>query len=96
MVRTPIRIDVRHGAIYDRCMRKVNPTQLRKDLYCILDQIINSGEGVEVMRDGGSVLLLAQKGPGKLANLKRRATIAGDPEDIDRVSWEGSWQPDST
>lgn len=76
-------------------MRKVSPTQLRKELYRLLDDILESGEGIEVPRGAGSVVLLPQRGPGKLASLKRRDTIAGDPHELDSVSWEGLWQPDS-
>ena len=74
-------------------MRKVTPTQLRKDLYRILDDILESGEGIEVTRSGGSIVLLPQRGPGKLARLKRRDTINGNPDDLDTLGWEGAWQP---
>lgn len=75
-------------------MRKLTPTQLRKDLYTLLDQVLESGEGIEVVRPGGSVLLVAQKGPGKLARLKKRDTICGNPDDLDTVGWADQWKPD--
>ncbi len=75
-------------------MKKVTPTQLRKDLYHLLDEILESGEGIEVSRPGGKVVLLAQKGPAKLSNLRRRSTIIGEADNIDAVGWEDAWQPD--
>ncbi len=74
-------------------MRKLTPTQLRKELYRVLDEILESGEGVEVERAGGKVLLVPQF-ENKLDRLKKRDTIVGDPSTIDQVSWEHAWQPD--
>ncbi len=71
-------------------------TQLRKDLFRILDQILESGEGVEIHREAGSVLLLPQREGGKLARLRRRATIIGDSDSLDQVNWEEAWRPDCT
>ena len=76
-------------------MRKITPTQLRKDLYRILDEILVSGEGIEVDRVGGSVVLLPQKSEGKLSRLRRRPTVVGDSETLDEIGWEGEWQPGS-
>ena len=75
-------------------MKKMTPTQLRKDLYSILDQILESGEGIEIEREFGSVLLLPQRTAGKLERLPRRQTILGDVDSLDEISWEGVWQPD--
>ena len=76
-------------------MKRVTPTQLRKDLYRILDEILESGEGIEVTRAGGTVLLLPRETPDKLSRLKKRSTILGDSDDIDSIGWEGAWQPNS-
>ncbi len=76
-------------------MKKMAPTQLRKDLYQLLDQVLESGEGIEIVRPTGSVILLPQKKPGKLANLAKRQTVIGDVDDIDKITWEDSWRPDS-
>ena len=72
----------------------MTPTQLRKNLYHILDQILESGEGVEIERKSGSVLLLPQRAASKLERLPRRQTIMGDADSLDQISWEGAWQPD--
>lgn len=42
-------------------MKKMTPTQLRKDLYSLLDEVLESGEVIEVSRPGGGVVLLPQK-----------------------------------
>ena len=76
-------------------MKKLTPTRLRKDLYQVLDQILESGEGVEVERAGGKVLLLPQASD-KLSRLRPRDTIVGDPDTLDQIGWADAWQPDFT
>ena len=39
-------------------------------------------------------MLLPQRA-SKLARLKKRQTIIGDPDDLDKIGFEGAWQPDS-
>lgn len=75
-------------------MRKLTPAQLRKELYRVLDEILESGEGVEVERPGGKVLLVPQF-ENKLDRLKKRTVVVGDSSNIDEISWEHTWNPDS-
>lgn len=73
----------------------MTPTELRKDLYHILDKVIETGEGVEIERAGGTVVLLPQRKESKLSRLVKRQTVVGDADSLPDISWEQAWQPGS-
>lgn len=71
-------------------------TQLRQNVYQILDEVIESGTTQEVVRRGQKVLLVPV-GPGrrKLEDLPRRENVyKGTFDELVAISWENSWKPD--
>jgi PHD/YefM family antitoxin component YafN of YafNO toxin-antitoxin module len=61
-------------------MEKLNVTALRKQIYRAIDQVLKTGVPVEVERNGDKVfIVLASPARAKLANLKARKGIVGDP-----------------
>lgn len=73
----------------------MTPTELRKDLYHILDDMLETGEGVEIERAGGTVVLVPQRKASKLSRLIKRQTVVGDSGMLPEISWEQAWQPGS-
>jgi len=72
--------------------RPLTPTELRRDIYRLLDQVLETGEPLEIERGGRTLLLVP--GPGRhrrLADLPRRQAIACTPEELIATSWEDSW-----
>lgn len=70
-------------------MKTVNPTQLRANLYRILDQILASGHAIEIDRFGKKLLLSPLEEQNKLSRLKYRPNfISGNPEDLVDIHWE--------
>lgn len=70
-----------------------SPTQLRANLYRILDRAIESGETVEVERKGRRVRIIAEQ-DGKLDLLKPHpGYLKGVAEDIVHMDWSGEWRP---
>lgn len=62
-------------------VKKLNVTALRKQLYRVIDQVLKTGVPVEVERNGEKVVIMpAKAATSKLANLKPRKGIAGDPD----------------
>jgi prevent-host-death family protein len=58
-------------------------TALRKNLYKVVDQVLETGIPVEVERRGRTVLIsAAEPARSKLSRLVRRDTIVGDPDDL--------------
>lgn len=79
-----------------RCVRmtRMNPSRLRSDIYRVLDQVIETGEPVEILRNGRIVRIVADPPPGKLSRLvKRPGFIRGEPKTLVDIEWSKSWKP---
>ena len=70
-------------------MKTVTPTELRGNIYRILDEILNTGIPVEVDKGGRKLIIAPVERTDKLQNLVRRKDfIKGDPEDLVSLTWE--------
>lgn len=65
----------------------LNVTDLRKNLYEILDRVIETGVPVEIERRGKKLKIVAAEPRDKLANLKPRPYLLVDPEEIVHLDW---------
>jgi hypothetical protein len=73
-------------------MPAITLTELRADLYNLVDKIIETGVSVEVQRNGHKIKILLADGPSKLERLTVRTdVINGDPEDIVHCDWLQEW-----
>jgi hypothetical protein len=71
----------------------IKVTELRADLYRIVDRVIETGIPVEIDRNGVKVMLVAERKKTKLENLTAHpGTIVGDPEDIVHMDWSHEWK----
>jgi len=66
---------------------------LRENIYRILDEILETGVPLEIERKGRLLLIAPLEPRSKLANLKPRDLIVGDPEDLVHLDWSGEWNP---
>ena len=73
----------------------MTPTELRRDLYRLLDQVLDSGEPLEVQRGGRRLRVsVAPARTSKLDRLVHRPEIfVGDPEDLVHLSGAEGWEP---
>lgn len=68
-------------------------TELRADLYKIVDRVIATGIPVEIDRNGVKVFLVPERKKSKIDNLiGHPGTIVGDPEDIVHMDWSHEWK----
>ena len=68
-------------------------TQLRADLYHLVDQVIVTGIPLEIERKGVKIKLVLEKKKSKLDNLvKHPGTIKGNPDDIVHIDWSHEWK----
>lgn len=73
----------------------ITPTRLRKNLYSVLDEVLESGEPVVIERKGRKLRIVAEPEPNRLANVKpMRGLIVGDPEELADLDWSSQWRPD--
>jgi len=72
----------------------ITATQLRKDVYRLLDQVVDAGEVIEVKRKGKLIRIEPVVENHKLESLKSHpGTICGDPEELVHIDWPDQWQP---
>jgi prevent-host-death family protein len=69
----------------------ITATALRQNVYQILDEVIETGKPIEVVRKGAVVRLVPQKKVSKLSRLKRRNLYIGDPDEIIGMDWSKEW-----
>ncbi len=70
---------------------RVTASQLRENVYRILDEAIATGNPVEVLRKGTVLKIVPEKRPSKLDRLKKRKGFVGDPDDIIGMDWSKYW-----
>lgn len=71
-------------------MKSITPTQLRKNLYNLLDEVINTGIPLQVNRGGKILQITAVEKINKLDKLRSRPEIIiGNPDDLVAITWEG-------
>lgn len=72
----------------------MNPTELRRNLYQVLDEVLRTGQPIDVERKGRLIRLEPIVSQDRLAGLKPHGdAVAGDPYDLDEISWSDAWKP---
>lgn len=67
-------------------------TELRNDLYKVVDQIIATGNPVEILRNGHKIKIILADGPSKLDRLTKRSDVMNDPaETYVHCEWLSEW-----
>lgn len=73
---------------------RVSASQLRANIYRLLDGVLATGTPVEIERNGRLLRIVPEKPPSRLDRLaKRPEYIRGDPEDLVHVDWSHEWRP---
>ncbi|GAB6097056.1 hypothetical protein JCM14469_33100 [Desulfatiferula olefinivorans] len=71
-------------------MKTVTPTELRTNIYKILDEILENDMPIDVIRKGKRLRIEPVQRKDKLSKLIRRPDcVVGDPADLVDLSWEG-------
>jgi len=69
----------------------VTASKLRENVYQILDSVLETGEAVEVVRKGRVLRIVADTPSSRLARLKKRDCIKGNPDDLVEIDWSKEW-----
>ena len=76
--------------------QSITATELRSNVYRILDEILESGAALEVVRKGQKLLIMpAEIKRRRLDDLPKRKVTTCTFEELAAISWEQSWEPDS-
>ena len=65
----------------------ISATKLRRNLYNILDKVINDGIPVEVERKGHKLKTVPDKPKSKFSVIEKHKIIKGDPESPVHIIW---------
>jgi len=67
----------------------ISPTELRKNIYRILDQVLETGAPVTIKRRGKLLRISPVEPVDKFQRLAHRPdVIRGDPNDLVHIEWE--------
>jgi antitoxin (DNA-binding transcriptional repressor) of toxin-antitoxin stability system len=71
---------------------EMTASALRRDIYRILDRVLETGEPVIIERNGRRVRISADDRPSRLDSLVRRPdVVVGDSEDLVHLDWSSEW-----
>ncbi len=70
----------------------ITASKLRENVYRVLDEVLATGQPVEIERNGRRLFIVADAVPSKLDRLVRRPEVVnGDSEDLVHLDWSGAW-----
>ena len=73
----------------------ITASELRQNVYRLLDQVLESGVPLEIERNGRRLRVVPVDGPSKLDRLTPHPGAAvGDLEDFVHIDWSDEWHPD--
>jgi len=69
-------------------------TELRSNLYRLLDRALETGEPIEILRNGRVIRLVPDTQVCHLDRLEAHpGYLTGDPDSIVHLDWSDQWQP---
>jgi len=70
-------------------MKTITVTELRGNIYNLLDEVLNTGIPIEINKGGKKLKIMPVGKSKKLQNLVSRPNvIKGNPDDLVDISWE--------
>lgn len=72
----------------------ITPSELRRNVYRLLDQVLETGVPLEIERGGRRLRIVPSDPPSRFDRPGGNPeAIVGDPEDLVHLDWSGSWTP---
>ncbi len=73
-------------------------SKLRANVYRLLDEVLETGEPLEIERNG-KVLVISPKSAEEEGSIwdrlpRREGFIVGDPDELIHIDWSSEWNPD--
>ena len=70
-------------------MKTISVTELRGNIYKLLDEVLNTGIPIEINKGGRKLKIMSAEKVDKLKNLVSRPNvIKGNPDELVDISWE--------
>ncbi len=72
----------------------ITASELRANVYQLIDRVIETGQPLEIERNGHIVRIIAVEPVSRLAQLPKRSDfVRGDPEELVHLDWSAEWTP---
>ena len=75
-------------------MKSMTASELRANVYRLLDEVIETGEPVQVRKGKKKVRIIPAEPIKRTDRLKKRNWIIGDPEQLVTSDWSSEWNSD--
>lgn len=72
----------------------ISASALRGNIYKLLDQVLESGQPLEIERKGKLLKIIPDEKPSKMAKLVKHPCLNGDLESIVHMDWSREWHDD--
>lgn len=73
-------------------VRQVTVSELHQNIYRLLDEVLESGEPLEIPRRGRVLRVVPEAALSKTAAIRGNPhALTGDPDDIVHMDWSPSW-----
>lgn len=70
-------------------------TKLRADVYRLLDEVLETGQPLEIERNGKILVIAPKEEQSIWERLPRcKGFIVGDPDELIHMDWSSEWNPD--
>jgi hypothetical protein len=71
----------------------ITPSEFRRNIYNLLDKVIETGVPLEIKRKGKVEKLIIEDKPNKLEKLKKHPNVVnGDVDDLININWLENWK----
>ncbi len=92
-VRMPFLLDVRTRD--EGSALATTASKLRANIYRMLDEVLETGQPLEIERNGKTLVIAPKKEQSIWDRLPRReGAIVGDPDELIHIDWSSEWNPD--
>jgi hypothetical protein len=72
----------------------VTASELRANVYKLLDEVIATGSPLEVERKGRLLRIVVEAPPSKLSKLEKRpGFVRGNSAELVHLDWSSEWKP---
>ena len=79
----------------ERAVLPTTASKLRANIYRMLDEVLETGQPLEVHRNGKTLVIAPKEEQSIWDRLPRReGFIVGDPDELIHIDWSSEWNPD--
>jgi hypothetical protein len=73
----------------------ISASKLRSNIYRLLDEVLETGQSLEIERNGKTLVIEPKEKESIWDRLPRReGAIVGDPDELIHIDWSSEWNPD--